>query len=229
MADAAPDGMLCDMADEGSRAGKGYIGRVIMDYVNGLHAPHDGALAQAFESPEKRGMPAIQVGASEGKLLTMLLRLSGARRVVEVGTLAGYSAIRMAQALPPEGHVYTIDNDKKHADVARENIAAAGLSDRITVLEGAGVQVLPTVERHGPFDAVFLDADKGSYDRYGRWAAANLRKGGLLLADNAFYFGQLLEDTTEASAMRRFHEEAAARFDTVCIPTPDGMLLGIKR
>jgi len=99
----------------------------------------------------------------------------------------------------------------------------------VTVVEGAGLDVLPSLEKHGPFDAVFIDADKANYDAYGRWAARNLRKGGLLLGDNAFLFGRLLEKSSEAAAMRRFHEEAALLFDTVCIPTPDGLLLGVKR
>jgi len=94
---------------------------------------------------------------------------------------------------------------------------------------GRGVDVLPTLESQGPFDAVFIDADKESYDQYGRWAANNLRRGGLLLGDNAFFFGRLLEDSPGANAMRRFHEEARAHFDTVNIPTPDGLLLGVRR
>jgi caffeoyl-CoA O-methyltransferase len=174
-------------------------------------------------------MPAIQVGPAEGRTLFLLLRLIGARKVVEVGTLAGYSTIHMARALATDGHLWTIEYDPKHAEVARENLARAGLAERVTVLVGAGVDVLPTLAAHGPFDAVFVDADKKSYDQYGRWARAHLRRGGLLIGDNAYYFGNLTEDTPEALAMRRFHEEAAAAFDTACVPTPDGMLVGIKR
>jgi predicted O-methyltransferase YrrM len=174
-------------------------------------------------------MPAIQLGASEAKAVALLLRLAGARKVVEVGTLAGYSALVMARALPEDGHVWTVEFDPKHARVARENLGAAGLGSRVTVLEGAGLTVLPTLEPLGPFDAVFVDADKRNYDGYGRWAARNVRKGGLLIGDNAFLFGRLLEDSAEAAAMRRFHEEAAETFDTACLPTLDGMLVGLKR
>ena len=166
---------------------------------------------------------------SEGKLLTLLLRLAGAKKVVEFGTLAGYSAIRMAQALPPDGHLWTLELDEKHAAVARQNLATAGLSGRVEVLVGPAIQTMPRLEAEGPFDAVFLDADKGRYDIYGRWAATNLRPGGLLLVDNAYYFGQLMDGSQEAIAVRRCHEEAARAFDTVCIPTPDGFLLGIKK
>jgi caffeoyl-CoA O-methyltransferase len=174
-------------------------------------------------------MPAIQVAPSEGKLLGMLIALAGARRVVEVGTLAGYSALRIARALPPDGKLWSIEHDPRHAAVARTSIAEAGLADRVEVLVGPGVALLERLTPEGPFDAVFIDADKANYDRYGRWARANLRAGGLLLGDNAYFFGRLLEPSPEAEAMRRFHEEAAASFDTVCIPTPDGLLLGIKR
>lgn len=216
------------MADVHSRAGERYADEKVRAYVDGLHAPHDQALTLAFQAPEREKMPAIQVAPSEGKLLGMLIALAGARRVVEVGTLAGYSALRIARALPPDGKLWSIEYDPRHAQVARASVAAAGLSDRVEVLEGPGVAVLERLVQHGPFDAVFIDADKGNYDRYGRWARANLRKGGLLLGDNAYFFGRLLEQSPEAEAMRRFHEEAAASFDTVCIPTPDGLLLGIK-
>lgn len=217
------------MADDDSRAGR-VSGRTdIFEWTAKLHAPHDAALQRAFDAPSMSGMPAIHLGQSESKLVTMLLALRGAKKVVEVGTLAGYSALRLARGLPADGHVWTVEADAHHAEVARANIEAAGESARVEVVVGPGVEVLPTLEPHGPFCAVFIDADKVSYDVYGRWAARNLRPGGLLLGDNAFLFGELLEDTPRGAAMRRFHEEAARAFDTVCIPTPDGLLLGVKR
>ncbi|HLU68556.1 MAG TPA: O-methyltransferase [Kofleriaceae bacterium] len=217
------------MADKDSRAGSRYADEAILAYVHRVHAAHDPGLDAAFTSPDRDQMPAIQVGPSEGRLLELVLRLVGARRVVEVGTLAGYSAIRMARALPEEGRLWTIEVSPAHAEVARRNIAAAGLDARVEVLVGEASAVLPTLEQHGPFDAVFIDADKESYDSYGRWAARHLRQGGLLLGDNAYLFGRLVDDTPTAAAMRRFHEEAARAFDSVCIPTPDGLLLGIKK
>src|SRR5512140_1138464 len=217
------------MADTDSRAGLSYATREILDWLAATHAPHDAVPARAFEAPAAHGTPAIQLGPSEAKALALLLKLAGARKVVEVGTLAGYSALAMARALPADGHVFTIEYDPKHARVARENAGAAGESARLTVLEGAGLDVLPTLEALGPFDAVFVDADKRNYDGYGRWAARNVRKGGLLIGDNAFLFGRLLEDSEEAAAMRRFHMEAAETFDTACLPTLDGLLVGVKR
>ncbi len=217
------------MADTDSRAGLSYATREILDWVARVHAPHDAGAARAFDAPASHRMPAIQLGPSEAKAVALLLKLAGARKVVEVGTLAGYSALVMARALPEDGRLWTIEFDPKHARVARENLAAAGLAGRVTVLEGAGLDVLPSLESHGPFDAVFVDADKRNYDGYGRWAAKNVRRGGLLIGDNAFLFGRLLEVSEEAAAMRRFHEEAREAFDTVCLPTLDGLLIGLRR
>lgn len=217
------------MADSDSRSGTAYHSPEILQWVDGLHHPHDPALAYAFSAPEVHAMPAIQVGRGEGVLLGVLLRLGGARRVVEVGTLAGYSTVHLARAVGPTGHVWTIEHDPRHAAVARDVIAQAGLAARVTVVVEAGVEALPTLEAEGPFDAVFLDADKVSYDQYGRWAARHLRPGGLLLGDNVFLFGRLLGEGDDAAAMRRFHEEAHQHFATVCIPTPDGLLVGVKR
>lgn len=217
------------MADASSRTGTRYATPEVFDYVARTHAAHDAVLAAAFDAPSQHDMPSIQVGPSEGKLLGMLLAMVRAQKVVEVGTLAGYSALCMGRSLPRGGVLYTIESDPKHHAIARARIEAANLEADVQCLLGKGLEVLPTLEKHGPFDAVFIDADKGNYDRYGEWAAANLRPGGLLLGDNAFFFGKLLDDSPEAKAMRRFHEQAAQHFDTVCIPTPDGLLLGVKR
>ena len=215
------------MADSSSRAGARYTSPQILDYVDRTHASHDAALAQAFQIPE--GIPAIQVGPSEGKLLGLLLRLVGAKKVVEVGTLVGYSATHMARALPPDGHLWSIEYEPRHAEVARANLARAGLDRKVAIVVGAGRDVLPTLVGHGPFDAVFIDADKTGYELYGRWAVANLRRGGLVIGDNAYLFGELCADSDAARAMRAFHEHVAATCDSVCVPTPDGLVVGIKR
>lgn len=218
------------MADNDSREGAAYHTPEILRWLEGVHRRDDAALRAAFDAPAQHGMPPVMVGHAEGAMLGLLIRLLGARKVVEVGTLAGYSAIHMARSLPPDGRLYTVESSPQHAEVARANLAAAGVVDRVEVRVGAGVDVLPTLTSEGPFDAVFIDADKGNYDRYGRWAAENLRVGGMLIGDNVFFFGRLLDEGDEAAgAMRRFHAEAAERFDTVVIPTPDGQLVGIKR
>jgi caffeoyl-CoA O-methyltransferase len=215
------------MADSDSRAGARYTSPAIISYVDKVHASHDRGLAAAFATPAD--MPQIQVGQSEGRLLRLLVQMIGATKIVEVGTLAGYSAIQLAGALPADGHLWSIEYEAKHAAVARANIAAAGLAERATVEVGAGRDVLPTLERHGPFDLVFIDADKQNYDHYGAWAVQHLRRGGLVIGDNAYLFGNLLDATDTGRAMRAFHEAVAAACDSVCVPTPDGLVIGIKK
>lgn len=217
------------MADAASRLGRSYATPAILEYLASLHATMDLALARAFEAPAVHGIPAIQVGPHEGSLLGWLTRMAGARRAVEVGTLAGFSTIHIARALSAAGVLYTCEIDPTHAAIASANLAVAGLSERAHVLLGDALDSLRALEREGPFDLVFLDADKGRYDVYAAWAAANLRLGGLLVADNVFFFGRLLSDEPDAQAMRRFHVLAASRFDSVVVPTPDGMLLGRLR
>jgi caffeoyl-CoA O-methyltransferase len=217
------------MADVHSRGGERYATPEIIATLDELHARHDPPLEEAFAAPSRADMPAIMLGPSEAKLLGMLLTLIDARRVVEIGTLAGYSAIRLARALPATGKLWTIEAEPRHAEVARESIGAAGLADRVEVLVADALDVLPTLTEQGPFDAVFLDADKERYDRYVDWALENLRVGGLVIADNAYYFGHLLDDSDGGKAMRRFHDRLSQACDSVCVPTPDGLALGIKR
>jgi caffeoyl-CoA O-methyltransferase len=217
------------MADPTSRTGTRYAPPEVVVWLDQLHAPHDVALGAAFDAPTAAGMPAIQVGRSEGKLLGLLLRLVGARKVVEVGTLAGYSAIHMARALGEGGRLWTLENSPRHHAIAEESIARAGLADKVTCLLGDALDLLPALAAEGPFDAVFIDADKGNYDHYGAWAIRHLRPGGLVIGDNAYFFGDLLDDDPRAGAMRRFHQLVAERCESVCIPTPDGLVVGIVR
>lgn len=217
------------MADEQSRRGVSYATPDILAWVAERHAPLDPALARAYSAPAREGMPAIHLGRSEARLLGLLARLIQARRAVEVGTLAGFSAIELARGLAPGGRLWTIESDPHHAGVARGNLAIAGLGGRVTVLEGRGIDVLPTLAPEGPFDLMFLDADKEGYPDYGQWARDHLRPGGLLIADNVHLFGELLDEGERPAAMRRFHEAAAEAFDTTTIPTSDGLLVGIRK
>lgn len=217
------------MADSQSRMGDRYSTPEILTWLNTMHAPHDAALEAVYRSPEKSGLPAIQLGQAEAGFVEWLVRLTRTRSAVEVGTLAGYSAIRIARALVDGGHLYSLEADPAHATVARRNLQDAGFADRVTVVEGFAAVTLPSIESKGPFDLVCLDADKSNYLYYGRWAHANLKKGGILIADNVYLFGRLLERNAESENMRLFHLEAAQKFDTACLPTPDGLLVGVKR
>lgn len=216
------------MADTTSRTGAPYATPEILELVERVHAAHDPALERAYRSPELRAMPAISLAPSEGKLLQLLTQVSGAKRAVEIGTLAGYSAVHIARGLGEGGMLDTLELDPRHAEIARGNIEAAGLGDRVRIHIGSAAEILPRLVAHGPFDLVFLDADKAGYPEYSIWAADNLRPGGLLIADNAYYFGALLADDPSARAMRRFHEELPARFASVCAPTPDGLVIAIR-
>lgn len=216
------------MADTTSRTGVPYVNPAILELVERVHAAHDPALERAYRSPELHGMPTISLAPSEGKLLQLLTRLCGAKRAVEIGTLAGYSAVHIARGLADGGELHTLEIDPRHAEIARANIEAAGLSERVHVHVGSAAEILPKLAPRGPFDLVFLDADKAGYPEYASWAADNLRPGGLLIADNAYYFGALLADDPSAQAMRRFHEVLPARFASVCAPTPDGLVIAIR-
>jgi caffeoyl-CoA O-methyltransferase len=217
------------MADPSSRSGTRYIDPAILAFVERVHVRHDPGLARAFDAPAAQGMPEIQVSPSEGKLLGLLMRMIDARKVVELGTLAGYSAIHIARALGEGGKLYTVEIDPRHAAVAQANLAAAGVADRVEIKIGGGVDVLRELAAHGPFDAVFLDADKEGYPHYAAWAARHLRRGGLLLADNSYFFGRLLAEEPASRAMQRFHEQLQAEFEAVCVPTPDGLVVAIRR
>ncbi len=160
-------------------------------HLDALFAPHDEALAAALRESEKAGLPAIQVAPNQGKMLHLLARTMGARRILEVGTLGGYSAIWLARALPQDGHLVTLEADPKHAEVARRNLARAGLADRVDVKVGPALDTLPTLE--GPFDLVFLDADKPNNPQYLEWALRLARKGSLIVGDNVVREGAILD------------------------------------
>jgi caffeoyl-CoA O-methyltransferase len=215
------------MADNESRAGMTYATPQILNLVEQTHGGHDTALTRAFKVPE--GVPAIQVSPSDGRLIYTLMKLANVKKAVEIGTLAGYSAIHMARGMAKGGRLWSLEYEQRHAELARANLAAAGLSQTVTVLVGQALDVLPKLVGEGLFDAVFIDADKVNYDRYGLWALENLRPGGLVIGDNAYLFGELLGDKPEAQAMRRFHELVSKTCESVCAPTPDGLVVGIKR
>ncbi len=219
------------MADEKSRAGRNFYGDAdILTYLEETHLGKPAPFDDVFRSAGDNEIPTIMVGKSEGKFVGMLLKLAGAKKVVEVGTLAGYSACWIASHLPEDGHLYTFENDPHHAQVATANLKQANLWHKVTILVGPALNNLPSIEEHGPFDAVFLDADKENYHRYTEWAVSHTKTGGLLLGDNSFLFGELVSRQVEAAVnMRKFHELASRYYDCANIPTPDGLLLGVKR
>ncbi len=195
-------------------------------YISDLLVRPDEALEAALEGSEAAGLPAIQVAANQGKLLHLLARLQGARSILEVGTLGGYSTIWLARALPPGGRLITLELEPRHAEVARANIARAGLAERVEVRVGPASQSLPRLTQEGvePFDLVFIDADKEGYPDYLGWALRLTRPGSLIVADNVVRGGALIDpDSSDprVQAVRRFIELVAAepRLDATVIQT----------
>jgi caffeoyl-CoA O-methyltransferase len=185
------------------------------EYLEGLFTPADAALEGTLASTGAAGLPTIQVSATQGKLLHVLAKAMGARRILEIGTLAGYSAIWLARALPADGRLVTIEVDPKHAEVARNNIVRAGLNDRVDIRTGRAIDVLPQLlaEGAGPFDLTFIDADKVGYTSYLDWTIRLSRPGSLILADNVIRDGAITESDTGDEAVdgiRRFNAALAA-------------------
>ena len=201
-------------------------------YVASHTRAEDELSVRLKESAREAGIPAIWIAPEEASFIQIVLRLMRAREVVEVGTLAGYSAIWMARALPPDGRVRTIEISKQHAEFAREWIARSDVAGKVEVIEGAGADVLAEIADRS-VDAVFLDADKRNYPLYLEEGLRILRRGGAILVDNAFAFGQLLDarpEDPDVPAIRAFNERMAktAGVQSVIVPLGDGLWVGIK-
>jgi len=171
----------------------------------------DPVLDAAQRAADTAGLPAISVSAAQGKFLHLLARIRGARRILEIGTLAGYSTIWLARALPSGGQLITLEYDPRHADVARANIARAGLADRVEVRVGRAIEALPGLVVDEPFDLIFIDADKPSTADYFRWALKLSRPGTVIVVDNVVRDGRLVDANGDGDVqgMRRFLEAAA--------------------
>jgi caffeoyl-CoA O-methyltransferase len=204
----------------------------LTDYVTELFAPEDPVLQGIRARQDTLGLPPINISADEGKLLQVLLRAVGARRVLEIGALAGYSGVWLARALPPDGTLTTIEKDHRHAELARQAFGEAGLGTRARVLEGGALEVLPTLAPG--FDAIFVDADKAPLAQYFDWSMRLLRQGGLLLLDNAFRHGSVIDPkdrTPDTEGIRAFNRLAAAdpRLIATIVPIRDGLLAAVKQ
>jgi predicted O-methyltransferase YrrM len=186
--------------------------REIDEYVADLFVPPDEALEAALRESEKEGLPAIYVSATQGKLLQMLVEISGARRILEIGTLGGYSTIHFARGLPDEGGLISLELDEHHAEVARRNVGRAGLSGKVEIRVGDARRSLEGLVEgeEGPFDLIFIDADKEGYPEYLDWSLRLSRPGTLILGDNAIRDGSVMDpDDSSSRAMREFNEKLA--------------------
>jgi predicted O-methyltransferase YrrM len=208
-----------------------FIGETIVE--------EDEGLRRAVEAAEVAGLPPIQVSPAQGKLLQLLVRLVGARRILEFGTLGGYSAILMARPLPEDGRLITLEAQPEYAEVARRSIEVAGVGEKVEVRVGPAVDALPVLEGEGagPFDLVFIDADKVNTPNYLAWALDRTRPGGLIVADNVVRDGTLADasDPDQATqAQRHLHEMladeprvSATTIQTVGVKGYDGFLIAL--
>src|SRR5262245_24307186 len=185
------------------------------DYITDLFVSHDPALDAALQATADAGMPPINVAPNQGQLLHILALSIGARSILEIGTLAGYSTIWLARALPPGGRLITLEADPKHAEVARANIARAKLADVVEVRLGKALDTLPQLaaEARGPFDLVFIDADKQNTAAYFEWALKLTRRGSLIITDNIVRNGAVIDAASadvNVQGVRRFNAALAA-------------------
>ena len=184
-------------------------------YLTDLLAPNDSALEAALAASVAAGLPPIAVTPTQGKLLAMLARLQGAKAILEIGTLGGYSTIWLARALPAGGRLVTLEADPKHADVARANVDRAGLSAVVDVRLGMALDVLPRLlaEGLGPFDFVFIDADKANIPEYFEWSLRLSRRGSVIIVDNVIRDGAVIDAASSDPSIlgvRRFNERLAS-------------------
>jgi predicted O-methyltransferase YrrM len=182
-------------------------------YLVDLLLPVDPELEAAARDSAEEGLPAISVPPTQGKLLHLIARISGARRILEIGTLGGYSTIWLARALPPDGRLTTLEADPHHAEVARRNIARAGLADVVDIRIGPALETLPTLADEAPFDLVFIDADKPNNPEYHAWSLRLSRPGTVIIGDNVVRNGAVLDaDSTDPGVVgtRRYLERVGA-------------------
>jgi predicted O-methyltransferase YrrM len=210
-------------------------------YIDGLFVNPDPVLEAALAASEAAGLPAIEVAPSHGKLLMLLATIRGARRILEIGTLGGYSTIWLARALPADGRLISLEASAKHADVARANIEAAGLSGVTEVRVGQALDTLPKLEEEGagPFDFVFIDADKSNNVAYFRWALKLSRPGTAIFADNVVRYGAVTDRASAdasvkgtRSLLKLISEEprvSATVIQTVSVKGHDGFALAVVK
>lgn len=209
------------------------------DYVAGMLIPGDPALERAAQASAAAGLPPIAVSPAQGRLLHLLARVHDARRILELGTLGGYSTIWLARALPAGGRLLSLEANPRYAEVARANIVQAGLGEMVEVRVGPALETLPTIaaQGSGPFDLTFIDADKPGTPEYFEWALRLSRPGAVIVVDNVVRDGALADAGSEdpgVRGMRRFHEllrderrVEATTIQTVGVKGYDGFTLAV--
>ena len=195
----------------------------IDDYIENLFAPQDEALEAAVRESQRAGLPEINVSHNEGKHLQLLGEITGVRRILEIGTLGGYSAIHFGRALPEDGTLISLEIDEHHAEVARQNVERAGLAEKVEIRVGDARELLAELaERNeGPFDLIFIDADKEGYPEYLDWALRLARPGSLILGDNTIWGGAIIDPQDDSTwAIHEFNDRLARdpRLSAIVLP-----------
>ncbi|MHB8624923.1 MAG: O-methyltransferase [Aggregatilineales bacterium] len=201
-------------------------------YVIDLFAPEDEALRWIQAEADRNQVPHISLQAYEARTLQIFIKAVGARKVLEIGALAGYSGVWIARALPADGKLITLEKSSKHAQIARASYQHAGVGDKVTLIEGAALDLLPKLKAEAPFDLAFVDADRANYVNYFHWIADALRLGGILAVHNAFANGRILSPQSDDDrGMVAFQKELAhdKRFDSVILGVGDGMVVAVKK
>lgn len=208
-------------------------------YISDLFGDHDSELAATEQSIKDADIPQISISANQGKFLHLLARMSSAKKILEIGTLGGYSTIWLARALPSNGKLISLELDPKHAAVAQKNVTHAGLESIVQIRIGKALDSLQKLveEKAGPFDMIFIDADKPPYTEYFEWSLKLSRPGTLIIADNVIREGKVLEKNSTdemVSGVKRFNEALAATpfvtatiIQTVGSKEHDGMAIAI--
>ena len=211
------------------------------DYINGITLSPDDALEATLASAAAAHLPPISVTPAYGKLLHLIAKMQGARRILEIGTLAGYSTIWLARALPEDGRLVTIEVNANRAEIARANIEHAGLAGRVTIHVGAALDVLPRLAAasFGPFDFTFIDADRPNLAEYFEWAVTLSRSGSVVIVDNVVRKGAVIDASSEdqnITGVRRFNERlqrdrrvTATMMQTVSAKGYDGFAMALVR
>lgn len=205
-------------------------------WAESVYRPEDEVLRKIRERSTAAGLPAIQVGKMDGLHLEVLARACRWKKAVEIGTLGGYSGVCLLRGMGEGGFLHTFEVDPARAELARRAFERAGLAERVRVHVGLADERLRDVEADGPFDVIFIDADKRGYPAYLAWAERHLRIGGAVLADNTFGFGHVHEerpageDPDSMAALRAFSERLAqgGRFRATMLPTAEGLSFGVK-
>lgn len=206
-------------------------------YVEETFGINDPELIEVRQELDRHSIGFMAINSAEGRILQFLIRGFGVRKIVEVGTLFGYSALCMAKALPAEGKLITVERNVENFNIAKAVFAKSSCASKIQALSGDAVEVLKSIESEGPFDLVFIDANKAGYVTYLDWAERNVRKGGLIIGDNTFLFGAMYGPSDDREAgpsqikgMKEFNLRLSdtTKYNSIIVPTREGMTVAQK-